>query len=167
MDFIIREAVLDDLDAIIKLWYELMKDQMGKDPYYEGPLEFTGGQQQFTNALQNPNCGIFVAEADNKIVGFIEIWLKNKDFYFFVDDYAYILHFMITEEIRRDRRIYAVNHQLYKAAEAWAESKGSKYLAADVFAHNEVVQKLLMNRANMDLYRMRLVKKLDNENGDE
>ena len=123
MDFNIRRAKEKDIEAIALLWKELSIDQLSKDQYYEGSMEFNVGMEQFKNALANDNCCIFVAEVKGDIVGFIEVWLYDKDFHFFVDDYAYILHFFVDAEYRRNKSIIAVVYRLFKAAEKWAQQR--------------------------------------------
>lgn len=155
MNFSIRQANLHDLNSITKLWEKLSFDQMSKDEYYEGSLDFSGNSMQIEDALLNPNCCIFVACNSNTIIGFMEVWTYNKDFYFFIDDYAYILHAFVEPS----ERSYQLITSLYKKAEEWAFSKGKQYLAADVFQHNKKVMNLL-TYLGLKPYRTRLVKKL-------
>lgn len=160
MEFLIRKAELTDLEAIVDLWRKLSKDQLGKDKYYKGQrLEFTGGNKQFTDSLSNPNCCIFVAVSESIVIGFIEVWLYDADFHFFADDYAYILHYYIEPQARKNELIYKLMSNLYQAAEDWAKDRGSKYLVADVFEHNEKVVHMLQ-REKFSIYRYRLAKEI-------
>lgn len=158
----LRKANIDDIDDIVSLWQDLNKDQLSKDPYYKGDLTFNGGSEQFTAALSDERCSIYVGEAGGEIVGFIETWIQNPDFYFFSDEYAYILHFFIKDGHRNHRAA----HNFYKIAEDWSVSKGKRYLAADVFDHNQKVVKLL-EFMGLRKYRYRLVKELGEEKGHE
>ncbi len=80
MDFIVREAKLSDLDNILELWRELSVDQLGKDNYYKGSLEFNCGDGQIKESIINDNCGMFVVEYNEEIHGFVEVWINRKDF---------------------------------------------------------------------------------------
>lgn len=155
MNFVIRQATLEDLDSVSMLWEKLALDQLSKDNYYKGDLHIDDSKSQFKDSLSNPNCCILIACKENIIVGFIEIWLYNKDFYFFIDDYAYILHAFIEPSVRN----YKLASKLFKEAEKWAISKGQKYLAADVFQHNSKVMDFL-TYFGVKPYRTRLVKEL-------
>ncbi|WP_207644713.1 GNAT family N-acetyltransferase [Caloranaerobacter ferrireducens] len=149
----IRKASIEDVDSIVDLWKKLSVDQLSKDPYYKGKIDFGDEKTTFLNAIKNPKCCIFVAESENKVIGFIEIWLKEKDFYFFIDDYAYILHCFVEEEFRN----YKLTRRLFLAAENWAKENDAKYLQADVFQHNSRVIEGLRYLGLLS-YRTRLVK---------
>ncbi|MEO3947849.1 GNAT family N-acetyltransferase [Gorillibacterium sp. CAU 1737] len=161
MSFAIRTAVPDDLPLVAELWRKLSIDQLSKDPYYRGSFEFSSGEEQFYEALRNTDCRIFMAEENGAVIGFIEIWLYPGDFYFFADDYAYILHLYVEET----ERSFKTAFRLYKAAEEWAMEKGRRYLAADVFSHNQKVVKLL-EHVGLSIYRTRLVKPLTGGDGE-
>lgn len=157
MSFSIREATRDDIKSITELWIKLSQDQLSKDKYYKGSLAFEGGEGQFENALSDPKCCIYVAEIDNSIISFVEVWLKEKDFYFFADDYAYILHFFVDTSARKTRDIYSIIYRMYKACEEWSISKGSTYIIADAFSHNERMM-AFMQKFGLENYRSRFVK---------
>lgn len=159
MDYLIREASIDDLNSVVGLWQKLSIDQMSKDIYYKGELVFEEGHSQFQDALTNSNCCIFVAEVDNIIVGFIEVWLYQKDFHFFIDDYAYIIHFFVDTEARKSKRILGIVYKLFEVAQNWSIQRGKKFLVADVFSHNPKVMKLL-ERVGLKSYRTRYVKEI-------
>lgn len=162
MSFNIRPATLDDLDSVVDLWKQLSKDQLGKDEYYRGSMEFEGGNEQFTKSLTDDNCQIHLLETDDKVTGFVETWLYPSDFHFYVDDYAYILHYYIEPDARKGLENARMVRGLFKAAESWAKEQGRDYIVADVFYHNERVQKLLQF-VGLEVYRTRLAKKISDE----
>jgi hypothetical protein len=157
MNFSIREATKDDLKSITDLWIKLSYDQLSKDEYYKESLTFDASGEQFINALEDPRCCIYVAEMDNSIVSFVEVWLKERDFYFFADDYAYILHFFVETSARKTRDIYSIIYRMYKVCENWALSRGSKYIVADAFSHNQRMM-AFMQKFGLKNYRSRFVK---------
>lgn len=159
MEYQIRRGTINDLGDIVDLWQKLSYDQLSKDEYYEGEMVFEGGKSQFERALRDSNCAIFVGLLDGNIVGFSEVWLHNKDFHFFIDDYGYILHFYIDVQARKDERTLGLIFKLYGACEDWAVSKGKKYLVADFFEHNRRLMKGI-EKLRMKCYRRRYVKKL-------
>ncbi|KNF09416.1 acetyltransferase [Gottschalkia purinilytica] len=153
-EFNIRKATIEDTDKIHDLWKRLSLDQLNKDPYYKGAIDFHETKEMFEKALQDENCCIIIGEYGEKIVAFIELWIKNKDFYFFIDDYVYILHAFVDPEYRRQ---FKIARRMYREAENWARDKGFKYLQADVFEHNGRVMNFL-GYFGFDKYRSRLIK---------
>jgi RimJ/RimL family protein N-acetyltransferase len=158
-DYLIREADLQDLEAITALWRQLSYDQLSKDEYYTGDFDFEGNEETIQNALDSRECAIFVAVVDQRIVGYAEVWLYNKDFHFFIADYAYVLHFFVEPAVRRQRSIWSLVYRLYDACERWATARGRKYLVADAFAHNQRIMRI-MERLGLKNYRSRFVKPL-------
>ncbi|EJO5347409.1 GNAT family N-acetyltransferase [Clostridium botulinum] len=159
MDFVVREATLGDLDKITKLWRELSIDQLGKDNYYEGSLEFDCGNHQIKESIINDNCGMFVVEYNKEIHGFVEVWINRKDFSFEHNDYAYILHYYIDKKGRNVRNIYSIIYHLYRAAEDWGISKEKPYIISDAFEHNQRIIKIL-SRVGVSKYKTRMVRKI-------
>lgn len=157
MDYKIRTASVDDIDSIIGLWQKLAYDQLTKDEYFTEDIDFSGGREQVLNSLTNKSCCIFIAYNQTSVIGFIEVWLQNKDFHFFEDNYAYILHIFVDPLYRS----YQITKGLYNKAEEWAISQKSKYLVADVFEFNQKTLKIL-SFFNLKPYRTRCVKKLSN-----
>lgn len=152
----IRRACHNDIVEIVELWGMLNEDQIGKDPYYKGALKFSGGEDQYQHALSSRQCGVFVGEVDGQIIGYIEVWIHEPDFYFYSDKYGYILHFFVKEAFRNATSAY----KFYMAAQTYVEEQGVRYLAADVFEHNQRVIKLL-EFVGLKPYRHRLVKELE------
>lgn len=151
----IRRASEQDLDDVVKLWAALNEDQIGKDPYYEGSLQFSGGMDQYKMALANDKCAVFVGESNGEIIGYIEVWIHEPDFYFYASPYGYILHFFVKDQYRNATSAF----KFFKAAQDYAEEMGVRYLSADVFEHNQRVIKLL-EFVGLKPYRYRMVKDL-------
>ncbi len=78
----IRKAEEADISELVALWADLNQDQISSDPYYEGALEFSGGEDQYKHALSNDKCAVFVGEVEGQIIGYIEVWIHEPDFYF-------------------------------------------------------------------------------------
>ncbi|KNF07556.1 acetyltransferase [Gottschalkia purinilytica] len=154
MNYIVRRATEQDIKSISKLFRKLGIDQMSKDQYFNEDLNnIEVSEEEISSSLNDPRCIIYVAEADKEIIGYIEGWLRDKDFYFFIDDYAYILHIYVDEEYRS----YGVLHSLHKCVEDWAKENNLKYVQADVFEHNKKVQKII-EYLGYSTYRRRYVK---------
>jgi hypothetical protein len=161
-DYTIRQADLDDLTAVNDLWRKLSCDQLSKDRYYRGDFNFEGNEGEIRTALTSPDCAVFVAEAGGTVMGYSEVWLYNKDFHFFIDDYAYVMHFYVDVAARKQSGIWGLVHGLYQACEDWAAARGRQYIIADAFYHNERIMRI-MERFGMRLYRSRFVKPLSRD----
>ena len=91
----IRLMKKSETDAIASLWNKLSYNQMSRDIYYKKNLQFLlniNMNEYYSTCFFNPNCFIFVAEYEGKLIGFVEMWLYKKDFFFNYEDYAYILN---------------------------------------------------------------------------
>ncbi|QSF44231.1 hypothetical protein [Paenibacillus tianjinensis] len=160
---IVRRAEFKDVSDIALMWIKLSADQLQKDKFYTGEIPDSVNEsiEHYTELLENENCGIFILENENSVYGYIEVWRSAKDFHFFIDDHAYILHYYIEESFRNSPQSLYYFHQLYNCVEKWASEKKLLYIVADVFEHNNKVAKLLGHLCKMELYRHKLVKKLD------
>jgi Acetyltransferases len=143
------------------MWSKLSINQLSKDPYNYGIYDFSYAEKRFSQIINNINCGIFVAINNDStdILGFIEVWIRDKDFYFYPDDYGYVMHSYVDKESRN----YNISYELYKSAEDWTISKGKNYLVADVYSHNIRVIKLL-KFFGMKEYQVKFAKSLGNSN---
>ncbi len=159
MEFLVREAKIEDVDAIVELWRELSRGQLSKDPFYEGSLEFNSGYNQLKRSVESEDCGMFVFEREGKIEGFIEVWSKVDNFYFEQDNCAYIVHCLFHKQYQSNQGILHMIISLYRAAEEWAMRSGKQFLTADVFEHNKRVAKVL-ERFELKPYKTRMVRKI-------
>ena len=159
MGFCVRPAEMGDLGKIVQLWQELSKGQLGKDPYYNGSLEFKGGYNQLKESIESEDCGIFVAENEGSVEGFIEVWTQVSAYQLEHDDCAYIVHCILNNQKKASVGIYRIIACLYWAAEKWAKEKGRKYLTADGFQHNRKVADF-RGRAGVKPYKERMVRKI-------
>lgn len=158
MNYKIKKASLDNIDSLIDLWKKLVRNQLKQDEYFNEADNFSITKEQVANILKNEDMAIFIAYNETSVFGFIEIWIQKKDFHFFEDDYAYIMHAFVKPEYRS----FQVARGLHKKAEEWAISKNSKYLVADVFEFNQKTSKIL-NFLKWKPYRTRYIKEIDDK----
>lgn len=159
----VRKMEKEDIDTVSALWTKLAIDQMKQDEYYMkdvGDLSNFNCYDYYRDCMNNENCCIYVIALNEEIVGFSEVWLYSKDFYFNICDYAYILHFFVEEKVRKTRFAYIVATDLFEATQNWALCHNCSYIGADVFAFNGQVQKLL-EYEHLSQYRIRYMKKLN------
>lgn len=155
---VIKEMKEENIAEVSKFWNSLAIDQLSQDEYYKNDLLSIDKIDQtnyFHRCLSNPKCMVYIVIIDEEICGFSEVWIYDKDFYFDIEKYGYILHFFIKEEARS----YPAASKLFDKSEKWVREQGINYLGADVFGFNLKVQKLLKHK-KMDVYKMRFMKPL-------
>lgn len=156
----IRRAQAKDSEGLLDLWRKLGRDQFVKDPYYQGDLDICFNYD-FKGIIQRPECCIFVAEADRRIVGFIEVWIRKKDQGFYIDDHIYMMHSFVEPAHRGQGTL----HRFIEKIREWAAENRIHYLVADVLRTNGLVIDLL-TKMGFSEYRVKMVQALDGQKRD-
>lgn len=128
----IREAGLEDIKDIKKLYWELDSDAIQYQPSLftrtERPDDF------LTDIIKNDKADIIVMEVDRRIIGFSLVQeketpqiscLKEKKF-------VYVLDFVITEAFRSN----GLGTLLLEASKEWGKKRGVDFLRLSVFEDN-------------------------------
>lgn len=151
-----------DIPVVSELWNKLYSNQVSRDEYRkrENPILFYDNVNYFKNCLTNPDCSIFVAKYRDKIIGFSEMWFYKKDFFFNIEDYAYVLHVFVDTDIETDENPLSIPYKLCLACERKATHYGYRYIGGDVFAFNTQMQTFL-KFLKYKPYRTRYMKCLD------
>jgi ribosomal protein S18 acetylase RimI-like enzyme len=86
---------------------------------------------------------VFVAEAEGKIVGFVCLWLRNREDEMMnvPGEYAYVSDLVVMPEFRGRR----LGYELLRAAEDYARSHGATWLKIGVLARNERARRLYVD----------------------
>ncbi|GAA0696626.1 GNAT family N-acetyltransferase [Paraclostridium ghonii] len=157
MEIKVREANLSDLDNLLEMLRDLGIDQLGKDYFYKGSLDFDIDENCIKNSITSKKCGLFVAEYCGNVQGFIEMYIDNNNFKFEHNNYAYLANLYVKPESRNNNGIYSST--LYKAAENWAVSKERDFVIADTFAHNEKATRIF-KRFGLSKYKTLMVREI-------
>lgn len=157
-----------DATSVAELWHKLARNQLNRDEYYvnsRSNQEFLTRDSiaYFENSFDSPDCFVFVAKSNNKIIGFSEMWFRKKDFFFNIEDYAYILHLFVDTSIKTDINPLLIPYELCHACEKKAIEYGYHYIGGDVFEFNRQM-KLLLKFFECKPYRTRYMKFLNNDN---
>lgn len=108
MDILIREAVLDDAQAIRKLNIESLG--------YDYPLDLT--HEKLKSALSDPSIRVFVAELNDRIVGYVHA----QDYDVLYSDHCKdVLGLAVDPHCQR----LGVGRKLMMAVEIWAKETGA------------------------------------------
>lgn len=152
----------NEIDAVSDLFNKLAYNQMNRDVYYPYNPEFllyADMTDYFRNCFNNRYCYVFVSEYRNKIIGFMELWLRKKDFFFSYEDYAYILHGFVDREVPININPLFIPVKLFQMCENKSRELEYKYLGGDIFAFNDQM-KALMKLYKVQPYRTRYMKKI-------
>lgn len=129
----IRQATVNDLDAITELFYELDTCSIEQQPEHFQRGERTN--QYLCEIISNEKATFLIAIIDEEIIGFSLIYLKEvKGLSLLVPcKYAYIQDFIVTESCRNN----GYGKSLMTASKEWAKKNGADYLRLSVIPKNE------------------------------
>lgn len=86
---------------------------------------------------------VFVAEAEGRVVGFVCLWLRNREDELMnvPGEYAYVSDLVVMPEFRGRR----IGYGLLRAAEDYARAHGATRLKIGVLARNEKARRLYVD----------------------
>lgn len=120
----IRVAKRVDFKEVDRLYQQLMKYIYDLRPYFmKGPGHFYLPQKMFQEWLDNDKQTIFVAENEEKIVGFANCLIKKAKENELIKSYNYVEIENLV--IDNDYKKSGIGKQLIKKAEGWAKDHGT------------------------------------------
>jgi GNAT superfamily N-acetyltransferase len=149
--YIIREAKAEDSNMLYNLWVNLSFDHYKKQGKN---LKNINAINEYDRLINEKNRLIFVAEADESIVGFIEAVVEGST-EFEGGKYIYILHCFIEKDYRNTKIIFDfLNRIEYKAVEF-----GLNTIFTDIYVKNK---RFYNNIIKLDFvpYKTRFIKKI-------
>lgn len=134
MSLDIRKAKKDDLEEIVKMWYNLASTHQDMMRGYELAEDCREKWKKFVEeGLDREGMCTFVAEKENKLVGFLNVVIRER-MGIFEDTYiGMILDVFVKEEKRGE----GVGGQLTNKAERWIKKKGVNVAVLTVSPENE------------------------------
>jgi len=154
-----------DIPSVSKLWNQLAFDQMSRYIHFNGDSQLlfnVNPEEYFNRCYCDPKCCVFVVEYDNQIIGFLELWLREKDFWLNIENHVYVTHLFINKEIKISINPLYIPSSLFKACENQAVEFGCNYVCADVFNFNKEMQ-ILLELYDIFPVRFRYLKRLKND----
>ena len=132
MSLIIRKAQIQDLDRILELGTELMISDGRFDPLFKEDWYLSDDGKKFiTQAIKGRNQVCFLAELEDKIVGYasckilpIDSWRPVKR--------AQLVNLIVKQNYRN----LGIGHQLMAAFKEWAKNRGAKKAKVETMAMN-------------------------------
>ncbi len=130
MNYVIREGCIQDADQIFRLRKCLAEDHTFK--LTGEKVTFDDVENNYANLLNDKDTIIYVAESENKIVGFIEAYRKDR-LHDFDEPTIYVLHCYIEPSFRNSRMV----HRFLATVMHIGKKEGIQHISAHVFASNE------------------------------
>lgn len=149
--YIIREAKAEDSNLLYNLWVNLSFDHYKKQNIN---LKNINAINEYDRLINEKNRIIFVAEADESIVGFVEA-IVEENTEIEGGKYIYILHCFIEKDYRNTKIIFDfLNRIEYKAVEF-----GLNTISTDIYVKNS---RFYNNIIKLDFvpYKTRFIKKI-------
>lgn len=129
----IRIARSEDLDTVVGFSYALFQEDAGqRDPFTNLNWAKEEGHDYFRPMLTDPTHLVLVAIVENKPVGFLVGYLKNKYSVRPIDTAE--LHSMFVDKPYRGQKVGAA---LVEALLTWAKENGAERLSVSAYASNE------------------------------
>ncbi|MBV0925962.1 GNAT family N-acetyltransferase [Halomicroarcula limicola] len=137
MEAEIRQAEREDGDELIELWHGFTEHLSKYDDRYKHKDE-AGDRwlQYFENQLLDSKYGtVFVAEADEQLVGVLEVRVVGDHPIFRLKDHGYINGHFVKDEYRQS----GLGQQLLEAAADWLRDhpRGIEFCRVDVIEGDE------------------------------
>ena len=131
----IREATEEDYEELCEIIGQVDGLHQGRLPQRfkvaAGPVRTW---KFVLNAIRDPNVGLFVAESECRLAGFIHVIVRDTpDIPILVSRrYAVVDSLAVREGMRRD----GIGRALMQRAHAWAQERGATSLELNVYAFN-------------------------------
>ncbi len=136
MNFTIREATLEDYDALCEVYAEIDNFHARLLPDYLLPAANPPCAQEYMAAtLANEDAALYVAESEGKVVGLLQLDVEQSPDYpmLIPRRYVHVMELVVLPMARRS----GVGRALMAAAERWTQSKGLDELELTVFSFNQ------------------------------
>jgi len=130
----IREAVMEDVPAIIEIWKELMDFHKERDRFFSRSAT---GHESFadfiTGHISNESSYVFVAETGEDIVGYCLAIVEKHPPVLEVQEYGLVQDLAVTSKYRRS----GIGERLFKEARGWFSEKGVRRIETRVAKSNK------------------------------
>jgi ribosomal protein S18 acetylase RimI-like enzyme len=134
----IRRATVKDVPAVVPLWQEMMDFHAALDAWRFRPAE--DGASYWAEAvagwLKDENCCAFVADAGDRLVGYIIGWVRQPVPIFQPGVYGLVSDMCVAADCRRR----GIGRRLFEALKAWFRERGASHVSLRVAVTNPVSQ---------------------------
>ncbi|KPK64497.1 hypothetical protein AMJ83_01955 [candidate division WOR_3 bacterium SM23_42] len=159
-EIIVRQADKRDLDALCRLYLEFHEFHVrGIPARLRRPVGYDNDElcTRIEKVIGSSDSVILVIEADSRVVGFAEVYMKQDEANQYRISYRYgHLQSMMVSEGHRKRKL---GRQLLEAAEQWAKERNADEMRLDIWEFKEGPLRFYKKSGYQTLRRM-LMRKL-------
>jgi diamine N-acetyltransferase len=136
MTISVRKATANDYNTLCELFDEM--DALHRDnlPHlFQKPSGSVREQEYYSGLIADENAGLFVAEADGKLVGFVHAIVRDTPAFpvFVPRRYAVVDGIVVKSEFQNR----GTGRMLMDKMQAWAIAKGAASIELNVYEFNE------------------------------
>ena len=131
---LIRKAKAADAEGLARLYLQFWKAHRGTDPLLklvEAPT-LTNQKEQAKKDIARKGTHLFVSEEDGRIIGFIELLIKNNAPLFSVRRYGYLNSCVVDEKHRRK----VIARKLTEHGLDFLKTRGITHVKTNVYYSN-------------------------------
>jgi len=139
-NILIRKAGMSDVKGLAELYLQFWEKHSNMDPLTKLKTKPTlrNNIHEAKKDVKKKNNVIFVALIDDKIAGYIEIYIKKNFRMFRIKEYAYI----DSATTHKDYRGLGVARMLTEASIKYLKEKKIKYVRVNVYTSNKIALKV-------------------------
>ena len=131
----IRQAVMEDVPAIVELWKELMDFHKELDVFFSrSAIGHEGFADFITGHISSETSYVFVAEADKNLVGYCLAIIEKYPPVLEIQEYGLVQDLAVTGKYRRSE----IGERLFKEARGWFSEKGVRRIETRVAKSNKL-----------------------------
>jgi len=136
MEINVRRATLDDYDSLCVLFDEIDAMHRDKLPHiFQKPSGAVRDKDYYSGLIADENVALFVAEAGEKLVGFVHVIASNSPaFPVFVPRRYTIVDSIV---VKSEFQSLGIGRILMDKMQEWAIAKGAKTIELNVYEFNE------------------------------
>ncbi len=139
---IIRKASIKDAENLFPLWEELMNYHSAHHPIFSYRKEAKEALiEELKIRMGQQETSIFIAEENQRILGFLFASLRKMPEAFYLKNKGYIAETVVSENERKK----GIGKALYEEAEKWLISQGADHIELQVSTENPGAQKFWQN----------------------
>lgn len=155
LNMIIREALSQDANGVLKLMKQLIEEHGELDPYYKPFSKYRGLKKYIAEAAKDNNKLLLVAEIEGQIAAYFLGEIQEAPFYSNEKEIGWVADADVDPAYRRK----GVLKTLYREALKWFASREIKYIELSVDSRNQPAVSA-WQKLGFEKYKLRLRKKL-------
>lgn len=152
MDIKIREAVINDYESLCEVYEELDEHHRLSHPeLFIKPDDYARAKEYITEAINDSNIALFVADVDSKVVALAECYIQKSSSFPVIKKREWVQLDNIA--VMSEYQDYHIGSLLLKKVEEWAKSKQIDRIELKVYSFNKRAIEFYSGKGFKDLNR--------------